>query len=347
MNLKTTGVLVVLAIIVGVVAYINPFRGDDDDGSKSPWFYQVSQDDIDTIAVTHKGDFVSFHRVAKYTWAFDDPPGIPPNHVRWGGITLLLSGPQTRRDLTEFRPIIENPAQYGLDDPDTIVDVGLTGGRTLQFRLGDPTSDGDHHYSQVIGFPQLFLIANSWGEVISRLAFEPPLPKWYIHRDVESIPEFNIFQGNPASEETPVLQFLQEDGQWKVANIGVDTKAIPVDPERWETIGPMMPGPAEITVAVPEVEDQDYEPWGIVDDSFAIEIRFSGRTDSGTRFTDGNLFRLGNKSDDGTFYYAKSESDFVRQPVLKMDATWTETILGLIDDIPYGELPEEEATPGG
>jgi hypothetical protein len=217
----------------------------------------------------------------------------------------------------------------------------------LQFRLGDPTSDRDHHYAQVIGFPQLFLIANTWGDMISRLAKEPPLPKWYVHRDVSTIEELNIFQGNPTKEETPVLQFIQEDGDWKVANIGIDKKAVPVDPVRWEKIGPLMAGPEEIAVAVPVVDDQDYSPWGIVDDSHAIEIRFSGKTDSGTKFIDGNLFRLGNKSEDGAFYYAKSELGFVPQPVLKMDAEWIETMLGLVDDVPYGELPDEEAASSG
>ena len=96
-------------------------------------------------------------------------------------------------------------------------------------------------------------------------------------------------------------------------------------------------GPGNITVAVPIVDDRDYSPWGIVDSSNSIEIRFSGTSDSGTRFTDGFLLRLGDKTEDGKFYYAKSESDFVRQPVLRLDAQWVDAVLGLFDDVPYGD----------
>ena len=61
-----------------------------------------------------------------------------------------------------------------------------------------------------------------------------------------------------------------------------------------------MPGPENITVAVPAVDDQDYTPWGIGEESDAIEIRFSGETERGTRFTDGVLLIIGDKSDDGS-----------------------------------------------
>ena len=103
MNLKVTGVLVLVAIIVGGVAYFNPFAGDDDDGPRSPWFYQVSEEDIATIAVTHLGDSVSFYKTEVGTWAFQDPEGIPPNFRWWGGITLLLSGPRSsaRREMPD------------------------------------------------------------------------------------------------------------------------------------------------------------------------------------------------------------------------------------------------------
>ena len=346
MNPKLTGVLVLVAIIVGGVAYFNPFAGDDDDGPKSPWFYQVSEDDIATIYVSHLGDSVSFRKTEADTWAFNDPEGVPPDFRRWGGITLLLSGPQTKRDLTVARPTIDDPAQYGLDSPDTIVIVGLTAGRTLEFRLGDPTPDGGHHYAQVIGFDQLFTIANVWGEVISRLATEHPLPKWYIKRDVNSIVELNVFQGDPTQEIPPSvsLKYNRNEDKWTVFKFGEDDVARAIDPERWEQIRPLIAGPPDIHVVVPKVDDRDYSRWGIDDDSPSIEIRFSGTSPRGSRFTDGILLRLGDKTEDGTGYYSKSESSIISQPILFLDATWTETILGLYDDPPYD--PNEEDSQG-
>ena len=107
--------------------------------AKSPWFYQVAEDDIETISVRYLDDkSVSFYKTEQRTWAFADPDGIPPNYNRWGGITLLLSGPGTRRDLTAVQPIIDDPAQYGLDAPDTIVDVGLTAEQKRSVPAGRP-----------------------------------------------------------------------------------------------------------------------------------------------------------------------------------------------------------------
>ena len=313
--------------------------------AKSPWFYQVAEDDIETISVQYLDDkSVSFYKTEGRTWAFTDPEGIPPNYNRWGGITLLLSGPGTRRDLTAVQPIIDDPAQYGLDDPDTIVDVGLTANRSVQFRLGDLTTDGRHHYGQVAGFPDLFLIASSWGDVISRLANEPPIPKWYTDRTPAEIVELNLYFGNPASEDTHVVSFIQDyrTNVWTVVDYEVDEEEQPIDLEVWEPLIPLVPGPENILVVVPAVDDQDYTPWGIGDASDAIEIRFSGETERGTRFTDGVLLILGDKSEDGSVYYAKNEGTFIRQPVLGLPAEWVETFVELARDLPYGEAQESD-----
>ncbi len=368
MNLKLTVAVVAASVIVGILAWSNVYaivatrleHGSLDDydilqsspgrfvvqekrKAKSPWFYQVSEDDIETIAVSHGDKSASFHKAARHTWVFDSPDGIPPSHERWGGVTLLLSGPGTRRDLTAVRPIIDDPAQYGLDDPDTIVDVGLTANRSVQFRLGNLTTDGRHHYGQVIGFPDLFLIASSWGDVISRLAKEPPVPKWYIRRAPATIVELNVYRGNPTQEPSDGVSFLQDyrTGEWTAIDTRTGGEELPLDIEVWEQYIPMVPGPENISVAVPAVDDYDYTPWGIEDDSGAIEIRFSGQTQRNTRFTDGVLLRLGDKSDDGKYYYAKSESTYVRQPVIALDADWVETFKDLAENIPYAESTDE------
>ena len=363
MNLKATAAIVVAALIVGAIAWSNVFeiavtrlQGDLDDyhvvqanlarwelvekkAEKSPWFYQVHEDDIRTIRVTYLDDkSVSFYKTEEETWAFTDPEGIPPSYNRWGGITLLLSGPGTRRDLTAVQPVIDDPVQYGLDAPDTIVDVGLTANRSVQFRLGDLTTDGRHHYGQVEGFPDLFLIASSWGDVISRLANEPPVPKWYERRAPAEIVELNVYFGNPTTDDTHLISFTQDwrTKEWTVIDYAVDEEGQPIDLAVWEPLIPLVPGPEGMTVIVPAVDDQDYTPWGINDDSNAIEIRFSGETDRGTRFTDGVLLLLGDKSEDGSMYYAKSESNFIRQPIIGVPADWVDIFVTLAEDPPYG-----------
>lgn len=345
MNVKVTLLLVVAALALGIVAYINPFRQEEELEPKPPWFYQVDMDDILVISIRYRGDHVKFVSTLEGTWAFDDPAGIPPSPRRWGGITLLLSGPRTWRDLTSVAPsIIENRAEYGLDDPDMIVDLGLVGDRWLQFRLGDKTTDGGYHYGEVVGFDELFLIVANWGDVLARLAYEPPLPKWYVKRTPEEIVGVSIYRGDLAGKDTPSpLRFEQKDGGWTVRDHAKDDTERPVDPERLAELLPIFPGPPKISVAVPLVDDGDYTPYGIFDDGNSIEIRFAGITQRGTRYVDGVLFRIGSKSPDETGYYAKFESESVREPVLLLPVEWTETILGLVDNIPYARESAPQA----
>ncbi|MCI0438616.1 MAG: DUF4340 domain-containing protein [Chloroflexi bacterium] len=351
MRLRTTIALVVVAAIAAVVVIINPFSSGEEEGSNSPWFYQVGMDDITEIAVNHQGQQVSFYKTDANTWAFTEPDGIPPNHERWGGMTLIFSGPGTNRDFSETVSIgaaeIENPAQYGLDTPPTIVDLGLTADRELQFRLGDRTTDGRHTYGQVVGFPQLFLIASSWGDVVSRLATEPPLPKWYVKRPIEEIIEINLFlEGNPEEEETEALRFTrnQDDNSWSVKHEPKDAEATPVDEGRFQAIVPLVHNaPDYISVELPLIDDLDYTPWGISEErSPAIEVRFASESQAGVRYIDGVLLLIGNESPDGTVYYAKNVDDtYQRQPLLTIKSELVEPLFALYENIPYAAAVTE------
>ncbi len=337
MNWKATLLLVVLAIGAAIVVYINPFEKTEEEEEDPPWFYQVSFDDVMSINVTHNDNNVSFSKPTPNAWVFDDPVGIPPDHFRWGGIVLLLSGPQTKRDFSTVRDTVDNPAQYGLDNPRLVVDVGLTANRNVSFRLGDATSDESFSYAQVTGFPQLFLIAKSWGDVLARLADEPPIPKWFVEREIAEIEELSIFLGDVDGEEGAVLRIQQDNGEWFARNLATDEENRPLDTEKWAALLPFMTGPPNILVENPRIEDRDYTRWGIEDNGPSIEIRFRGITDRGTSFIDGILFRMGDKTEDGLHYYATSASDQIINPVLKLDAEWTEMMYALYNDVPYGD----------
>ncbi len=338
MNWKFTVALIIIAAAIGAVAYINPFAGEEERAAKDPWFYQVSFDDIIHIKVRSGDNVESFTKIGEGSWVFDNLEGIPPSHQRWGGIVLLLSGPQTARDFSTVRPIIDNPAEYGLDDPGLIVNIGLTGERELEFRLGDETPDGNHTYGQVIGFPQLFLIADLWGEVLARLANEPPVPKWWETRDPETISEVNIVLGEPGKMDSPYLRIQNKDGEWFARHFSHDADNRPLDEEMWTSeYKNLMGGPGDIEVEEYRVRDRDYVDWGIDPDYLSIEIRFSGLTDRGTKYTDGVLFLLGNKTEDGEHYYAIPATDQTLAPVVLLDAAWADKMFDLVDNVPYAE----------
>ncbi len=374
MNVRVTIALVVVAIAVGAVVYFNPFQSEAEPRDDSPWFFQLAEEDIQSIEVIHRVEngeddqavkTVSFVKTSPehFLWEFVDPQGIPPNRNRWGGITLLLSGPKTRRDLTPQSIIIEDPAEYGLDNPATVVKVGLTLDRDLEFRLGHETTDGYHHYGQVIGFPQLFIIADSWGDVIARLAVEPPIPRWYVEHAPEDIVEVNVHDGPRFGDDTRTLTFdYDEDDGWTVQLRPTDEEKRPIDTERWAEVQKLLGRPLGVQVAVPYVDDKDTTPWGIGDDtSSAIEIRFPGTSQSDVNFTDGDTYMIGHKvecEDDANVpipceagvmapgperYYAQRISDHLINPILYVDALWVDTLFALFDDIPYGEEQDPEA----
>lgn len=335
MSLRTSIAMVLLAIAAGVLVYVNPFAKEEEKVVNPPWFYQVSEDDLETIEVINGDNQVKFLKIAERTWAFEDPAGIPPKHERWGGISLLVAGPQVRRNLETTATTIENPEQYGLDEPTIMINVGLSRGRNLNVRLGKKTTDGRHHYGQVIGFPQLFLVVRNWGEVIGRLAAEPPLPKWFVKRNPEDILEVNIYSGTKTSDETHRVRFTRDQDVWTVRDFSNDLKDQTVDIDLWSDIVPLLTGPPNVSIEVVGVEDGDYTFWGIDDASPVIETRFMSLSDKGTSFLDAMSFTIGSKIPDKQGYYARPEIDKFVKPVVFLDAQWTDELLDFLNNVPY------------
>ena len=178
--------------------------------------------------------------------------------------------------------------------------------------------------------------------MLARLANETPTPKWWEYRDPETIAEVNIYTGVVDGKEGPYLRLQNEDGAWmarRFAAVGGDEEGNrPLDPEKWQPYIPLMGGPGKFTVEEYRVRDRDYEDWGISNDAGrSVEIRFSGRTERGTKFTDGVLFLIGDKTPDGAGYYALPAAEAALSPVLRMDAEWADTVFGLVDNVPYGD----------
>jgi hypothetical protein len=182
MNYKITlGLIGILAlvIVIGVLVTTQGGRSTPERvGPPRQFFYQVDDDDINKVVVTHKGQTVQFVTDSTGTWRFNDANGEPVNLERWGGVTLLLSGPQYKRKLAAESTDL---ARYGLTQPSTIVTVGLKNQGDAQIKVGDQTPQGNSHYTQFRSLkessqedPGIYLVDASWGQVIARLVTEPP-----------------------------------------------------------------------------------------------------------------------------------------------------------------------------
>ena len=175
MNFRITFVLAVLAVVVGGYVVFFELQKTTERATQPLWFYNVHDDDIQRISITHEGETQAFIKGTgeQFQWFFDDGTDTEVDLNRWGGIPLLVTGPRSRRVLEER---IDDLIAYGLEPPQTVVAVSLYDGRELSVRIGDSTPDNSGSYAQLAGFPTLFLIDASWGEVLSRLVTEPPVP---------------------------------------------------------------------------------------------------------------------------------------------------------------------------
>lgn len=173
MNFRFSMVLILILVLVGGYVGLYELRKAPPREDEPPWIYNVNMQDITRIAVTHQGATQAFvHQ--EDGWHFADEPDIKVDRNRWGGIVLILMGPQSQRLLSDT---IDDPGKYGLVEPSTEVYLELLERRTVEIDLGDKTPDGESYYAKIKGYPQLFLIHSSWGQVLNRLVTEPPYPQ--------------------------------------------------------------------------------------------------------------------------------------------------------------------------
>ncbi|MBW2092172.1 MAG: DUF4340 domain-containing protein, partial [Deltaproteobacteria bacterium] len=104
-------------------------------------------------------------------WDFNEPNRPPVDLKRWGGIVLLLTGPQSRRLVAQK---MGNPSDFGLDRPQLIINLGIRDKDDLEIHVGDSTPNGDAFYVRVKGSDQLYMVDQTWMEVMTRLVREPP-----------------------------------------------------------------------------------------------------------------------------------------------------------------------------
>ena len=179
MNIRLTILLVfVLAIFGALALWFRPWA-QDAPREEEPWAWRIDDDAIVHIEATHQGRTVVYEKdLGRGKWFIVDDGGVsgggerqPVYHDKWAGTTLLLSGPKVNRVLSEA---IENPAQYGLDPPESVIRITEETGRTYEFQLGNATPDAGYHYMRVEGSGQLFTIPEVWARVVNKLALEPP-----------------------------------------------------------------------------------------------------------------------------------------------------------------------------
>ena len=174
MNIRLTILLVfVLAIFGALALWFRPWE-QDAPAEETPWAWRIDDDAIVHIEAVYQGRRVSYAKdLGRGKWFIvaEDGERQPVFQDKWAGTPLLLSGPRVNRVLSDT---IENPAQYGLEPPESVIKITEETGRIYEFWMGNRTPDGEYNYMRVVGNPQLFTIPEIWAQVVNRLVNEPP-----------------------------------------------------------------------------------------------------------------------------------------------------------------------------
>ncbi len=333
MGLRLTLVLVIVLAWASVgaswVVKKAPFESDDPD---PPFFYNLSPDDLRKITISAGDKSVSWvFRETERRWYFETPADVPANLQRWGGITTLLGGPKTQRVL---RPEIDDPVKYGLDRPSLVISAVLRDGSNITLDIGSATANEGAHYARFVGNPQLVLVDSSWGNVLERLAVEPPYPNWWYTMDPAKAAEVLYFKEN---EVVQGYGISDDDGLWYVCDLPVDgepCKGTQLADEAaiLATLQLIADHQIKGAVQLDLAEQVEYEPYGATVNAPYISIRIESETRPNVTEVTRTSMTIGALTPDGKDRYmvANETTD-----LLRADAAWADRILAAFEGEPF------------
>lgn len=233
MNIRLTILLVFLLAIFGALGWwFKPWE-QDRPRQEEPWAWRIDDDAIVGVSVTHQGETLAYEKdLGRGKWFIVE--GDRRSEVyqqKWAGTPLLLSGPKVNRVLSET---IENPAQYGLDPPESVIIITEETGLSYEFWLGNVTPDADYNYMRLVGDPQLLTVPEIWATVVNRLVTEPPFIPPPLELGYFFEGDFRDIKGLEVTHKGATVSYAPEERQrtWYAT---VDDQRMPVKPPEWWT----------------------------------------------------------------------------------------------------------------
>ncbi|MDA0799181.1 MAG: hypothetical protein O2884_10995 [Chloroflexi bacterium] len=278
--------------------------------------YTAEQDAIVSVAIETGGQSAHFTRNAG-VWTFEDPQGLIVNIERWGGIVLLLSGPQVERELGHAKDL----SDFGLDVP-TIVDLTLGDDTRIRVLLGDRTPDERHHYATVGDDGELFLVNADWGNVLMALVEAPPYPYWYYRVDPKLVRVLEVDRDRDRSTMFLGIDPEQPDG----GRVVIAEAARDMTSSEYERALSLAGGPTEITVLLPGDRSDSDRGFAAPTMTVRLTYQLSKPVDARTDFS--TVYSIGAPTDDGRGYYATTLDTPFR---LVFDSAWVEAMAALSD----------------
>lgn len=329
MSLRLSLVLVIAACWIAIGASIAIKQlGQTERAEQPPFFFTLSPDDLRNISITGGANSTSWHyREDDRRWYFDDEKDVPTSLYRWGGITQLLGGPRSQRELKKS---IDDPALYGLDDPLLTVNVTLRDGRQLTVQMGDLTPDGGAHYSRQSGYDQLYTVDYSWGEVMLRLVEDPPYPDWFYIMNPDEATEVLLFEDN---EVTAGYGYNDDTGEWVVCDLpAIEAPCIGSAPADEDLLREYI-----VHFSEPEIDGAEvlnltdltaYEPYGVGRDAPYVHIRREVQVRELLTEVYRTSMIIGDVTPDGKNRYAVANET---QDIIRVDKEWADHMLTMFE----------------
>jgi hypothetical protein len=175
LSFKYTFILITVLVFFGAyVLFFGAPKPVDDGYETPPEVWSLTEEDIERISLSLPKDKIeaSFVIGEDGYWDFDEPERNAVDLKRWGGIVLLMTGPQSRRLIAEK---ISDLSQFGLDSPNMIITIGVKGVEASpEIHVGSPNPNGDAYYVKLKSRDPLYTLDKSWYDVMKRLASVPP-----------------------------------------------------------------------------------------------------------------------------------------------------------------------------
>ncbi|MDA0232306.1 MAG: DUF4340 domain-containing protein [Chloroflexi bacterium] len=338
MNLRVSLILLIIGswVAVGATWIIDSDFGSEEREDQPPFFYNIPVEDIVHITLETQGTEIGFHyRENIRRWYFDDTDEyveVPADLFRFGGITTLLGGPRTARFLNTE---IQDPAQYGLDNPSSRYTIGLRNGEERVLLIGDLTVNGESTYAQMEGLPNLVLVDTSWSQVLNRLVNEPPVPDWVYSLNPDQVREVLLFENN---EVVRAYGIDRDSGGFRLCDLPVQqdpcTGTVEADTDAFRAAMELI---AERringAVALALDDDSQFVQYGTGRDSPYMTIRVEQASVTQPNVT--NVTRvsmtIGDVTPDGEYRYAVANET---SDVILFEREWADQILELFHGDP-------------
>ncbi len=172
-RIKNTLILLGILAFLAVSVIFLRMRETVERKAEPPDIWSLAEESIEHISIVlpKRGKRIAFSIRGKDGWHIDRDR-MPVDPKRWGGIVLLVSGPQSRRVIAEKT---DNLAEYGFQDPCMVITLRIRGrGEHLRVLVGDYTPSEKSIYVKLENHPAVYLLDRSWKDTLKRLVMDPP-----------------------------------------------------------------------------------------------------------------------------------------------------------------------------